>query len=372
MYTFYLGCILASPVAASTPTSSESVECTINLNRWDWRADNFRTDCSNIPEIEFISTKRVGNKNKSQAVIAIKLDGTVNLDGYTEAIFDIKYGKKRSGYTVNIGDSKTNNGGKGDAGTQSNDAELDIVDNLMSVYGNDGIDHAVDPEMYKLLTYSLRPGRSSITLRIKDRFVGWTHLRRTGEHRSEYLYALNGQVDTEGPENHTIYAAFNRVVGTAFRSGEGVSKVSITLKRDPVINLVTKNDNWEITGHGGKLTYNLKGDMLCVLLNAKGLTPSLYYQCEVVSKGADGTDWNVLNPTEYNYYYGQANDDGNIHVDFCLDVNDATDIEVNVKNAQWAPLLNPSKYGVLHEWAHTPGQGYDYIYYAESEIADTL
>ncbi len=88
--------------------------------------------------------------------------------------------------------------------------------------------------MYKLLTYALKPGKSNIKLRIKDRFLGWYHLNRTGEHHSEYLYALNGQSDSEGSENHIVYAAFNRVIGTDSRSGNGVGKVTVTLMPHPV------------------------------------------------------------------------------------------------------------------------------------------
>jgi len=138
------------------------------------------------------------------------------------------------------------------------------------------------------------------------------------------------------------------------------------------INIVEKDpDTWEIILDAGKLTYQVSGTTLRVVLNAKGLEPGLYYQCEVVSKGADGLAWDVLNPDNYNMFYAQANGGGNIHADFCLDIGDATDIEVNVKNAEWAPLLNPSEYGVPEEWVYNPGQGYDYEYYSEAEILDT-
>jgi hypothetical protein len=47
---------------------------------------------------------------------------------------------------------------------------------------------------------------------------------------SPYLYALNGQADSEGPVNYDIYAAFNRVIDGNYRIGAGVGEVTICLR----------------------------------------------------------------------------------------------------------------------------------------------
>ncbi len=52
----------------------------------------------------------------------------------------------------------------------------------------------------------------------------------TGVIESSWLYALNGQPDTEGPVNNDIYASFNRVIADGSdRFGSGAAKVEVCL-----------------------------------------------------------------------------------------------------------------------------------------------
>jgi uncharacterized protein (TIGR02145 family) len=206
------------------PGKTVADECVINL-------DKGKENCGDIPEIEIreFTQALAGQKGTGRAVIKVTLDGSVYPDGYTEATFKVKYTEPRQGWTVNIGDSESNNGWKGDAGTQSNDAELQIFDDKMVVFGND---YRPEPELNPLLSYTLQEGRSNITLSVKDRFLGWTYKGRVGEHKSEFIYALNGEQDDEGQINYDIYAGFNRTIGSAGRNGTGVGKVIIELKPD--------------------------------------------------------------------------------------------------------------------------------------------
>ena len=55
------------------------------------------------------------------------------------------------------------------------------------------------------------------------------HFPISGEIRSPWLYALNGQPDTEGPVNYDIFASFNRVIAGNYRSGSGVGEVKVCL-----------------------------------------------------------------------------------------------------------------------------------------------
>ncbi|MEZ4581018.1 MAG: hypothetical protein R3A10_05105 [Caldilineaceae bacterium] len=57
--------------------------------------------------------------------------------GFTRARFEIRYDQAAVGYSVNIGDSISNDGDGGDARDQSNDAELQILDNTVSVFASD-------------------------------------------------------------------------------------------------------------------------------------------------------------------------------------------------------------------------------------------
>jgi hypothetical protein len=150
------------------------------------------------------------------------------------AAFDVFYDASPQGMSVNIGDSISNNGHNGDAGTQSNDAEMQIGANPndfasdafddLRVFGNDYVEgkllHAPD---------LVGPG-TKLSLTVSDNHLGWNNSAGTsGSLESPYLYALNGQPDFEGEENYDIFAAFNRSIGSANRWGSGVSRVEIKL-----------------------------------------------------------------------------------------------------------------------------------------------
>ncbi|HYP26758.1 MAG TPA: hypothetical protein VE262_08575 [Blastocatellia bacterium] len=192
------------------------------------RADSCEIDlqnnshnCQNIAAISFIS-----GPNNKQVVFSISLDPDGS--GFREAIFDVEYKQKGTGWTVNIGDSISNNGFAGDFSDQSNDAELQILDGLLSVYGSDFI----PPDVRLLLTYSpvVEKKRSSIRLRIKNQSLTWQYNGQQGGVSSPYLYALNGQSDDEGTVNYNTYAAFNRTISSSGREGSGVKRIKIELK----------------------------------------------------------------------------------------------------------------------------------------------
>jgi hypothetical protein len=210
------------------PGRTVADECVVNLNRG-------KHNCADISEIE-IKELVEGRRGTGQAVVKVTLDGAVNPTGYTEATFKVKYSTIAEGWTVNIGDSESNNGYRGDAAHQSNDAEMQILrsslesPNALTVYGND---YRPEEELNPLLQYTLKGDRPNITLTVKNQFFGWERRGNIGKMKSEFLYALDGQLDDEGPENYDVYAAFNRTIGNASRDGKGVGKVIIELKRDP-------------------------------------------------------------------------------------------------------------------------------------------
>lgn len=209
------------------PGRTVADECVVNLNRG-------KHNCADISEIE-IKELVEGRRGTGQAVVKVTLDGAVNPTGYTEATFRVKYSTIAEGWTVNIGDSESNNGYRGDAAHQSNDAEMQILrsslesPNALTVYGND---YRPEEELNPLLQYTLKGDRPNITLTVKNQFFGWERRGNVGKMKSEFLYALDGQLDDEGPENYDVYAAFNRTIGSAGRNGIGVGKVIIELKPD--------------------------------------------------------------------------------------------------------------------------------------------
>jgi hypothetical protein len=171
-----------------------------------------------------------------ETVLKLTLD-PANNPYYETVIFDVEYDGNPLGISVNIGDSATNNGHDGDAGTQSNDAEMQIgvspsafpmnhpEQNDLSIYGNDY--HIPQQNDYRLFSKpDLVSNGTKIALTVGNEYLGWDNGSQTGHLSSPYLYALDGQPDDEGPVNYDIYAAFNRSISSS-RPGSGVSKVTI-------------------------------------------------------------------------------------------------------------------------------------------------
>lgn len=163
---------------------------------------------------------------------------TINLrpDGYapkSRATFYIYYGANPSGYLINIGDSITNNAGGGDAGTQSNDAEVEIVDGVLKVFYNDTGTQALGTAVQRVQNGAAAP-YGCIKVEISNNTVKYTNFN-TNETFTEtvsqpYSFALDGRADSEGPVNYTIYLGINRVVDGDYRSGSGVDIVNIILE----------------------------------------------------------------------------------------------------------------------------------------------
>jgi hypothetical protein len=191
--------------------SAQPPTCKVNL------VTNTHT-CGDQEAIQFVAAPAGG-----RTVMKVNLDP--NDSGFRKAIFDVGYGSNPAGWTVNIGDSATNDGFAGDYITQSNDAELEVQGGLFSIYGKDGT-----PSQPLFRTSGFEDDFTFATFEISDQKVVYdNHDGIAGSLTSPYLYALNGQPDTEGPVNYDIFAAFNRVINGDYRSGTGVKEVTIKL-----------------------------------------------------------------------------------------------------------------------------------------------
>jgi Mg-chelatase subunit ChlD len=155
-------------------------------------------------------------------LLKIRLDPQI--DGFRRARFDIDFGEAPIGYSVNIGDSVSNNGDGGDDGDQSNDAEVQIIDDTLAIFAGDG--HlATGSERMLGAWHGIAQAGSTVSMEIED---GKVWVDGLGTITSPNLFALAGQQDDEGPVNYDIYAAFNRNI-TGERRGLGVDRVTVTL-----------------------------------------------------------------------------------------------------------------------------------------------
>jgi|GEM_PF-2140494 len=144
---------------------------------------------------------------------------------YKKVTYEFTFDSNPTGWLVDIGDSSTNNGYGGDSGTQSNDSELHIENGTLCIYFSDaggGTLFVSEP--------NAAPANGRIKLEISNNKVYYYNYT-TGVSRtwtSPYIFALNGQSDSEGPINYTLYAGINRVVGSTSRVGSGVATATIT------------------------------------------------------------------------------------------------------------------------------------------------
>lgn len=143
----------------------------------------------------------------------------------TRIVYEIEFGANPTGYLVNIGDSSTNNAGGGDGYTQTNDAEVQIVDGTLSIFANDTGRGALIASVP-----NCAPANGKIRLEIynnKVTYINYT-TRQVMTWESNYLFALDGRYDMEGPVNYKIYGGFNGVVQRyCNRVGSGVTRVNV-------------------------------------------------------------------------------------------------------------------------------------------------
>ena len=150
----------------------------------------------------------------------------VVLAGCTQANVVVEYEGLPCGWTVNLGDSATNNGFGGDAGTSPPfNAELQIVGENLSVYNGSSNPALVD----NLATAHLALTNAALKFVVKDQFVSWgnpyTFLQTPN---NKILYDLTNPGDRDP---RTLYLGLNRVIAaTGGRTGYGARRVLVTFK----------------------------------------------------------------------------------------------------------------------------------------------
>lgn len=167
-----------------------------------------------------------------ETVLKLNLNDPGTANPFVGALFTVHYDAlPGAGWSVDIGDSASNDGGSGDGGTQSNDCETQIIYTpgidpgpVLQLLGRDGT-----PGVVLRSHNSFAQAGDTISLMIADQHVSYDNGRGTaGMLDSQYLYALSGQPDFEGPVNYDIYAAFNRVVSGG-RRGSGAAEVTVNM-----------------------------------------------------------------------------------------------------------------------------------------------
>lgn len=144
-------------------------------------------------------------------------------DECTQVNVLVEYEGEPSGWTLNLGDSATNNGFGGDAGTTRNNAELQVLEQQMSVYNASDDPDTVD----RLVHQHLALDDGAIRLTVADQTVGWGQPR--GILQTPGLGRLFAIPDEVGDER-SIYLGINRVINDTNRRGCGVRRVLVSFE----------------------------------------------------------------------------------------------------------------------------------------------
>ncbi len=148
-------------------------------------------------------------------------------EGCSQANVWIEYEGTPIGWTLNVGDSDGNNGFGGDAGEPDSEAELQILDETLSVYSS-----AIGPGIVDLLTQEdmgLTDGALEIVVR--DQYLSWGQpFSSLDTTNSGLLFALP-DAGAETEDQNTFYIGVNRVVsGPGDRTGCGVRRVLVSFR----------------------------------------------------------------------------------------------------------------------------------------------
>jgi hypothetical protein len=144
-------------------------------------------------------------------------------NGCTTANIVVEYEDLPCGWTVDLGDSPTDNGYGGDSGSTPHNAELQIVGEDLRVYNGSGNAALID----NIAGADLALTNAALKFTVKEQFVSWSNpYSFLSTPNTKMLYALSDAADPRA-----IYLGLNRVIlATAGRTGYGARRVLITFK----------------------------------------------------------------------------------------------------------------------------------------------
>jgi hypothetical protein len=145
--------------------------------------------------------------------MVVKIDIPSNC---TAAILDVEYEGLPRNWTLNVGDSPTNDGFAGDAGSTVHNAELWILQETLSVANAGGSPGAIDNP---LVSEHLSLTDSAMKFLIKDQFVSWGQPYQSVQSPNNKLLFAIPDTTVAAANQRSIYAGLNRVIYNAANNG---------------------------------------------------------------------------------------------------------------------------------------------------------
>ncbi len=154
----------------------------------------------------------------------------IDMKKHKRMAIELEFSSPSVEWSFNLGDSNTNNGWGGDSMTAINDAEIQILNGNLEVYGSDLLEHYKEfpaKERFMKRWENVAGDGRTVRLEIADGEV--TYIDEDGQRESfqhPALFALSGQDDAEAGVNYDLYLGVNRVV-MGGRTGSGLDKVKV-------------------------------------------------------------------------------------------------------------------------------------------------
>lgn len=227
-----LALVLASSCTEPVPENSDNSETPENsVNTCVIDLVNNTETCSGISPQVVQLLEPCGD---GKAVVKI------DMTNYSVLEMRIKIAAEELGgqWLLNIGNSPSNNGGGGDSHDFSNDSELYVSSEydenfMLELTANDYFTPAgaVVANLVDLFPPTMNgktPCTWTLRVKIADQKMCAT-VENTGALRdasSEYIFRLGGPDEEADGNDFIYYAAFNRVIGDAARTGSGVCEVT--------------------------------------------------------------------------------------------------------------------------------------------------
>jgi hypothetical protein len=222
--------VVAAVLAVSCVRGYSWVSSGSTDGRVDRLVDASRTDGKESCSTSCVVDVQASTTTCSGPIVAEALQGgrarlRVDLTGCTRlevnaVICDPK------GYVLDIGDSPTNDGFGGDAGSSSNDAEVQIWDLALTAYADDYVPPAGD---LLLTDDAFVPATGCVDRKLTISDGRLETLVPYHVMTSPYFFRLN-HPDKEGKPDAVVYVGLNRVVAGGARTGSGLRSATFTLR----------------------------------------------------------------------------------------------------------------------------------------------
>lgn len=199
------------------------------------------------PYIKLLNVPKTGRTVPCSAQAVIRLDFSGPLK---RARFELSYGQEPKLWTFLLSDSPKSYGFGGNHKYTSNCASVQVFNRQLRVYSNELKNYrtdSIDGHTLMEVEDEIVGKNSTLTVDVRDEFVKWETKRNNikqrfienidridpdrSRRRSPFLFTLSDQESVFGPNDHYLYAAFNRVPLGRFHNGSGLCRVKITFKR---------------------------------------------------------------------------------------------------------------------------------------------